>query len=134
MSGAPITASARPFGPDGTPLSQMTDEGLLAEVEARRARRAKRTDGTVGGEPATKGRKGTTTLGLPRQVRQWLANLDLQEEASLEEVEGAYAALLERYSPALHGASPERRADAKALLASLKRAHEGLRLHFSRVR
>lgn len=139
MSAPQDGPSQRPFGADATPLWQMTDKALIAEVEARRAKRARRG----GSVPATKHksegphtpvRPERLSAGLPKQVRQWLANLELDSDANLDSIETAYTGLLERYRPALKDDSPARRADAQALLASLKKAHEGLRVYFSRAR
>ncbi|MDD9943894.1 MAG: hypothetical protein OXU20_22825 [Myxococcales bacterium] len=118
--------SRRAFGKRSVPLEQLSDEELLEEVQARRKRRGAGTPTPRGDETEDK------AATLTRQVRQWLANLELKPNSSLEDVERAYDRLLRRYAPAAKDGDPQRRAAARALLASLKKAHQGLKVHFSR--
>lgn len=143
---APVTKpsagpSQRPFGQPPVPLSQLDDAALMAEVRRRRQRRGQGTPATgtvdqLGSSPQQDaGSASSAVQPLTPQARQWLANLELGTGgATLTEVEAAYERLVQRYGPALEAPSPERRAAAKALLASLKKAHDGLRLWLSRAR
>ena len=103
------------FGPDGQLLAELSDEGLEAELVRRRRRRG------VGAR---------TLTARPDEVVQMLANLELPPDASREEVERAYLALVARYQPFASAREPRRKAAAAKLLRSLKQARQGLLTHF----
>lgn len=131
----------RGFGPRNVPLPELTDAELLAEVERRRRSRG-------GAAPASDPEQQSSTqaspapragetlrarsgsgIRRPRQVRQWLANLELEEDASLQDVEAAFARLNQRYAPAAQHTDAKQRSTAQLLLDALRSAYEGLRQH-----
>lgn len=126
--------SLRPFGSAGKPLASLSDAELQLEVQTRRARRHGGGGIMHASQVGDASPADAAPLPLTRQARQWLANLELDDNANLADVDHAYARLVARYAPAADTSDGERRATARALLASLKKAHEGLRLYFSRVR
>lgn len=122
-----MSQTARLFGPRRVGLAELTDKELLEEVNTRRARRTGPptvADATVH-DAAEDG-----PTAAPRQVRQWLANLELPAHATLQDVERAYDALREKYEPIARDGEGKRRATAQLLLASLRTAYEKLRGHF----
>lgn len=123
-----MSAPARLFGPRRVGLAELTDEELLEEVNARRARR---TASPAAAQEPVAGAADDGSSAAPRQVRQWLANLELPAHASLQDVERAYDILRQKYEPIARDGEGKRRATAQLLLASLRTAYEKLRGHFS---
>lgn len=133
----------RHFGPRKCALSELTDDELIAEVQERRRQRGLPaqarsaattapvatpwTAGLVAAEPAP------APLHRPRAVRQWLANLELPESASLPDVEAAFERLRSRYEPATQDSDEKRRVTAERLMGALRNAYDGLRLHLTSV-
>ena len=143
----------RRFGPRQCSLAELSDEELLVEVQARRDRRARPRGAAItaaSAEPAagSQGESGGSaqqpharpspaadvTIATPRRsraVRQWLANLELSESATLADVEAAFERLRQTYEPVTQAADAKRRATAELLMSSLREAYNGLRMHLS---
>ncbi len=109
------------IGPDGRPVGDLSDAELEEELERRRRKRG----AMVAAErPHAKGRRTPS-----RRIVQFYANLELSEDASLEEVRSAYGRLMERYHPDRHANDPERHRAATKLAAQLTEAYEALLEH-----
>ena len=102
----------------GPPLSTLSDGDL--QREAQRRRRA---------------RRGESDVSPPRdqrQVAQWLANLELSQRASRNEVEDAYQKLVTKYGAAAEAADGPKKKAADKLLSSLGEAYRGLLDYFEK--
>jgi hypothetical protein len=95
-------SEARPL-PD-KPLAELTDAELSAELAARRARRG----------------------GVIPTAKHY-ASLELQEGASLDDIEKAYRRLRAKYEPFVTAADKERSQAAQSLLDALRTAYDALR-------
>jgi DnaJ-domain-containing protein 1 len=135
----------RPFGPAGKPLAALSDQELHEVAMRRRAARASgRATGQTAQAPAATsprhapGREtgpgthppaATPAQSRPTHVRQWYANLEVPEGASMETVEAAYARLMRRYDPDRHRGDPDKHRAALDLTRSLTHAYRGLTAH-----
>lgn len=102
----------------GPPLSTLSDGEL--QREAQRRRRA---------------RRGQSEASAPRdqrQVAQWLANLELPQRASRQEVEDAYQKLVAKYGPTSETAEGPKKKASDKLLSSLGEAYRGLLDYFEK--
>ncbi|MFW6067780.1 MAG: hypothetical protein ACOC97_05525 [Myxococcota bacterium] len=113
----------RTFGPAGKTLAALTDAELAEEAQRRRRARGAGRDGTAP-RPIASGAE--RTKATPERVRQWYANLELREGATLDQVEEAYERMVRRYDPERHREDPDRHRAAVALVRSLTRAYRGL--------
>ncbi len=98
------------------PLNQLSD----AELEAEAARR-RRLRGRKG-----RGQPGAWNGPAPRFVRRNLAALELEEGASREDVETAYARLMAKYDPEKRRGDEKKYEAAKKLSRSLTEAYEAV--------
>ena len=103
-------------------VRRLSDEELQLEVARRRRARQRTRRGDEAGDR------------YAREILQFYANLELPVGASVDAIETAYARLRLKYEPAQHSSDPDKRQAAVALLASLKRAYEGLLAHKARGR
>ncbi len=104
------------IGPKAVTVDSLSDEELLREARARRARRGTSV------APETSAPKRAL-----RSLKQAYANLELPEGASLDDAKAAYARLLSRYHPQRHAGDPEKYRAATQLASRLTDAFETLR-------
>ena len=115
----------------GKALRDLTDAELEAELERRRrARGYSGRDTSRRSTPARRRPDGTLPGWKVREnLRNWYRALELEEGASLDDVEASYRRLLERYDPDRHRDDPEKFRDATKLAVALGEAYYGLRDH-----
>lgn len=118
---------------DGKPLRDFSDRELDAELQRRRQARGHSGDARVNQRDTPARRRADGTLPgwkVRENLRNWFKALELDEEATLADVEASYKRLLERYDPDRHRDDPERFRDATKLAVALGEAYYGLRDHF----
>ena len=117
----------------GKALRDLSDAELQEELETRRRPRgfsAPRSTRRGGPTPARRRPDGSLPGWKVREnLRTWYRALELEDGASLQQVEASYKRLLERYDPDRHREDPERFRDATKLAVALGEAYYGLRDH-----
>lgn len=63
---------------------------------------------------------------LDKQLHQWYANLELEPDASLDDVKASYKRLMKKYHPDKHADDPDRHKAATELAQSLTNAYQSL--------
>ena len=101
---------------DDTPLEQLTDEELEAEL-ARRKERKRRQPPRVPPPSSVK------------RLRDLYAQLEVPYGADFDEVKKSFRRLMRKYHPDLHAGNPEKQKVATQLTMSLTQAYNELELH-----
>ncbi|MFK7985889.1 MAG: DnaJ domain-containing protein [Sandaracinaceae bacterium] len=115
----------------GKRLSEFSDRELQAELERRRQARGHTPRASRGDTPARRKPDGSLPGWKVREnLRKWFKALELDDKATLEDVEASYKRLLERYDPDRHRDDPDRFRDATKLAVALGEAYYGLQDHF----
>ena len=116
-------------------LSELSDAELRVELERRR-----RARGTAVGSshsqrtPSSPRRDDGSIPGwkVREDHRKWYRALELEDGATVQEVEASYQRLLARYDPDRHREDPARFRDATKLAVGLGEAYYGLRDHLTK--
>lgn len=103
----------------------------LNDLLERTAQQVKSRIGSSGEEPDVDfSEQGNSQ---PDKIKQYYANLELAEGASLREVRSAYRRLMRSYHPDRHAQDPEKVKVANEVAQRLRQAYEGLRAHLEKA-
>lgn len=117
------------FGADQLPAEKLSDEELRSALaHYRKKRLATKVQRAADSTPPATGH--AIQLDASR-ARQYYANLELKEGATLDDVRRSYRRLLERYAPDRHKDDPKKLALAKQLGERLTEAYRALVTHLS---